>query len=435
MKFLKYILPAVVLSAAMTSCDSGNIDPVIPPVQAPVDTTQASMTILEFKQKFWTTEENSMELIGNMPDGSPTLLRGRVVSTDTTGNCYKQLVIRDETAAVTLTVNISDMYKIYPYGAELLIDVSSLYVGMYNNFMQIGAKEPTRTSPYNVPEDEFKPLVSANGWPQPQDAQPIEVDYETLRTMKQSAEGMEEWQSQLVILNNVEFEYPGSEFSPTYGSTVSQYVRDEKGNRVCLRFSGRSAFAHRIIPGGKGSVTGILSYYGSDWQIIPCTLNDLKGFTELKAPEEINLERATSISNGNYVIWFEGNIVATPYPEGALHGWLQGTSCKTEANGIIRTVETNLFTFTQYEDGWTIADSNGNYLYMEGTFDALQLTDEPDMNSKYTYWTITFEEDGSATISNAGNGKTIRYSTTYNSGGAYSDLSKGIASYLYQPVN
>lgn len=432
MKMTKYLLPAA-LAAMMFVCASCDNEPVIPPVDAPVDTTKASMTILEFKQKYWTSEENSMELIGNMPDGSPTLLRGRVVSTDTTGNCYKQLVLRDETAAITLTINVSDMYRIYPYGAEFLVDVSSLYVGMYKNFLQVGAKEPTRTSPYNVPEDEFKPLIHGNGWPEPAKAQPIVVDLSQLKNLK-TPEGLQTWQSQLVTIKDVSFASPGEEFSPTYGSTVSQNVTDANGNTMILRFSGRSAFAHRIIPGGKGSVTGILSYYSSDWQLIPCTLNDLQGFTPIEPPKQLDFTRATSISDGDYAIWFDGDVVAVPYAAGTNYGWMKVSPCTPESNGNIQTSSVNLFTFTGYEKGWTIKDSNGNYLYMDDSHNNFQLSQSPDMNDNTVYWTVTFEEDGSATISNVGNGKTVRYSAPNGSCGAYPDATNGSASYLYQPV-
>lgn len=429
MKLNKYLLP-VAFAALMTACDSCDIEPVIPPVQAPVDTTQASMTILEFKQKFWTTQENSMELIGNMPDGSPTLLRGRVVSTDVTGNCYKQLVLRDETAAITMTVNISDMYLIYPYGAEFLVDVSSLYVGMYKNFMQVGAKEATRTSPYNVPEDEFKPLIHGNGWPKPEDAKPIEVDLETLNTLKQTPEGLQEWQSQLVTINDVEFETPGYEFSPTYGSTVSQYVRNG-ANRIILRFSGRSAFAHRVIPAGKGSVTGILSYYNSDWQIIPCTLDDLQGFTPAEPIKKLVYKRATQITDGEYLIWSD-NVVATPL--GKDYGYIPKSDCTPSADGTLTSSSANLYTFKKEAAGWTIADSAGKYVYMKGTFTSFNLADAVDASDSGYFWNITAEADGSFSIVNVGKDKTIRYSAQHSSFGSYPDPTNGTATYLYQPV-
>lgn len=317
MKFTKYLLP-VALAAAINSCDTCQLDPVLPPVTAPVDTTAATMTILEFKQQYWNSNSNSMDQIGLTADGDSILLRGRVVSTDITGNCYKQLVIRDETAAILIPLNINNVYKVYPYGTELLVNVTGLYVGMYSNLLQVGSKQEGRTSPYQVDEDIFAAAARPNGWPNPAEAQPVEVDLDFLNSIKGDATGRQEWQSQLVTINDVEFENPGQEFSPTYSSTVSQYVRDASGKRLILRFSGRSSFAHRIIPGGKGSVTGILSFYNADWQLIPCTLEDLKGFTTVSGPttepagsgtETDPYNVTAAIANQGGTAWVKGYIV------------------------------------------------------------------------------------------------------------------------------
>ena len=55
MKLTKYLLP-VALATLMTSCDMCDTEPVLPPVKAPTNTVQANMTILEFKQQYWSTQ-------------------------------------------------------------------------------------------------------------------------------------------------------------------------------------------------------------------------------------------------------------------------------------------------------------------------------------------------------------------------------------------
>ncbi len=438
MKLHNFLLPAIAFAAAVTSCDSCDLDPVLPPVEPPVVAEEMqhepSMTILEFKQKFWSSQSDSMEEIGLTEEGDSIYLRGRVVSTDVTGNCYKQVVLRDETAGILFQVGINDIYKVYPYGTDVCVNVTGLYVGMYRNLLQIGSKQEGRTSPYQIAEDDFEEVATAYGWPDPAQAQPVEVDLDYLKSIKSDAAGRQEWQSQLVTIKDVEFEAPGQEFSPTYSSTVSQYVHDDAGNSMILRFSGRSSFAHKIMPAGSGDVTGILSFYGSNWQLIPCTLNDLKGFREVEPPKQLDFTRATSVADGQYAIWFEGNVVAKPYSPGTPFGWMQVANCTPAANGVLTTSSTNLFTFTQHEEGWTIMDSSENYLYMKGSYNSFQLSQTPDLTNRNFFWTVTFQADGSAKISNVGNGKTIRYSTEHTSAGAYPNLSNGTASYLYKPV-
>lgn len=567
MKLTKYLLP-VAFAAMMTACDTCDMDPVLPPVQAPTAPTidaEANMTILELKQQYWTTNSRSLTQIGLNADGDSIFVRGRVVSSDVTGNLYKQVVLRDETAAITFMLAINDVYKAYPYGAELFVNVTGLYIGMYNNFMQIGIKDETHDYPYQIPEDDADSIFFANGWPDAAEAQPLEVDLDFLSSVKGDATARQEWQSQLVTVSDVEFESPGQEFSPTYGSTVSQYVR-ANGKRLILRFSGRSSFAHRVMPTGVGSVTGILTFYNNDWQLIPCTLDDLKGFDEMgpvvkpdlkgdgskdnpydiasailnqsgtawvkgyivgsmntnndsyvfetsapfamtanvyladdpnetsqakmlpvqlkdvssyinlkSHPENLHKEvaikgtltayfgqpglkectaaiidgkevgetgdtppaatetyvPATSIADGKYILWFEGNKVAVPFSAGFNYGWLKVADC-TPSNGTITTSSANLFTFKHEAKGWTIVDSNGNYLYQDSTHDSFQLSLTPDTSSDYTYWNITAEADGTFKIVNCATGKTVLYSSQFTSCGAYADLSKGTAPYLYQ---
>lgn len=575
MKLTKYLLPVAFAAMMTTACDTCDMDPVLPPVQAPtapaVD-VEANMTILELKQQNWSTNSYSLTQIGLNADGDSIILHGRVVSSDVTGNLYKQVVIRDETAAITFMLGINDVYKVYPYGADMFVNVTGLYIGMYNNFMQIGSKDETHDYPYQITEEDADSIFFANGWPDAAEAQPIEVDLDFLRSSKSDATARQVWQSQLVTVSDVEFESPGQEFSPTYSSTVSQYIRDNNGNRLILRFSGRSSFAHRIIPTGTGSITGILTFYNNDWQLIPCTLEDIKGFDDMSdyvkpepvgdgskenpynvasamlnqngtgwvkgyivgsmdtssgeyifetsapfhmsanvyiadSPDEtvtsnmlpvqlsavrdavnlvnhpenlyqevmlkgtltayfnqpglkectaaiiggkevgdagdagetepavdITCTRVSSIADGSYVIWFDDNKVAVPYAANHSYGWLQVTNCTPAANGTLTTSNANLFTFKQEAKGWTIMDSNKNYLYQDAKYESFQLSTSPDMSSDYTYWTVTPAADGSFSIVNCATNRTILYSAQYGSAGAYTDLSRGTAPYLYQPA-
>ena len=285
MKLTKYLLP-VALATLMTSCDMCDTEPVLPPVKAPTNTMQANMTILEFKQQYWSTQSSSMTQVGLTADGDSIYLRGRVISSDITGNLYKQLVLRDETAALSFSVNLNDVYRNYPYGAEVVVNVTGLYAGMNSNYFITGSQEAGYGYPRSIAEEAFKLAAGPDGWPDSSAVIATPVDIDFLNTIRSDAAGRQEWQSQLVTVDGVSFETPGQEFAPTSSRTESRYVRDASGNRLILRFSGRSSFAHRIIPTGTGSVTGILSFYNNDWQLIPCNVSDLKGFDAVGGGED-----------------------------------------------------------------------------------------------------------------------------------------------------
>ena len=125
-------ISAVALLGLMALGNSCDMTPEIPPVVGPdsdVTVPEASMTILEFKEKFWSAEPNSCAQIGLDANGDSIYLRGRVVSSDSAGNIYKSLVIRDESAALAFSINTSGLYKLYQYGQEIVVNVTGQYVG------------------------------------------------------------------------------------------------------------------------------------------------------------------------------------------------------------------------------------------------------------------------------------------------------------------
>ena len=71
----------------------------------------------------------------------------------------------------------------------------------------------------------------------------------------------------------------------------------------------------------------------------------------------------------------------------------------TMSNGEFSTEETNAFTITAVDGGYTIQDSYGRYLYMKGTFNSFNVSKE--MPESGYVWTISIVDDGLATITNA----------------------------------
>lgn len=572
---LNKILLSVALLGTLCACDSCEMEPVLPPVVGPdygKIVPEATMSVLEFKQKFWNANPNSCEQIGLDANGDSIILRGRVVSSDSAGNIYKSLVLRDETAALAFSINSSNLYKSYQYGQEIVVNVTGMYVGTYRSLFQVGGNGSTETT-FGDSELFANQTVPA-GWSDPAAVVPQTVTLDDLKTIKSSTEGLQEWQSQLVRIDGLTFENAGQQFAPDQNE--NRYLRDENGNRVNLRCSSYAKFAKDVIPSGTGSIVGILSYYGSsasnaDWQVLLINAKGLIGFDKTESgeapetegngtkespynvtaamtqsgtawvkgyivgamntsdsnnyvfeasapfsvvanlyiaetPDETNtanmlpvqlpansavrtalnlqdnpsnlhkevmlkgsLEkyfgqpgikstseaiidgkeigtstggddnpgtgsefvRATSIADGQYIIWAD-NKIGLAFQDGYNYGYMQSADCTPAANGSITASDSNLFTFKQEAKGWTIADSHGQYLYQDTTHDSFQLTKEPDLNSNYTYWTVTAAADGSFTIVNCGTGKTMRYDPSYKTYAAYADATKGSAVYLYK---
>ncbi len=59
-------------------------------------------------------------------DGSHIYIKGRVVSSDESGNIYKSVIISDGTASLTLAINATKLYQTYQFGQELVIDLTGM---------------------------------------------------------------------------------------------------------------------------------------------------------------------------------------------------------------------------------------------------------------------------------------------------------------------
>lgn len=287
MNFKKYIhsLLAVAIafagSSALSSCSE---DLEYPPLGYPTSDLKANMTILELKEKYWdTTTDNYCTLVEENDEGEDIVIRGRVIGNDITGNIYQQLIIQDETAAVTISVTKSDIYKSFPLGEEVFVKMTGLYVGKYANLFQIGAAG-TRTdgSPTTnrMDENTFDTHVERNGAPAPDQIYTLDFTIAQIQSMKSNVADQQKYQSQLVEIKDVSFVDGGVETWATQGSSGdNRYLQSATGQQLLVRNSGKSDFCTEKLPAGTGTVVGVLQWFSNDWQFVFRTNADCFGFT------------------------------------------------------------------------------------------------------------------------------------------------------------
>lgn len=138
----------------------------------------------------------------------------------------------------------------------------------------------------------------------------------------------------------------------------------------------------------------------------------------------------TSITSGSkYVIATATEeteyIVGQPVGETSNYGYLP-TETATMTNNSIETAESNEFTITAVDGGFTIQDVYGRYYYMSGTFNSFNVSTE--MPESGAIWTITFNADNTVNIVNNDKGKTLQYDENYGTYGAYSSVSHALPS-------
>lgn len=156
--------------------------------------------------------------------------------------------------------------------------------------------------------------------------------------------------------------------------------------------------AELTLPWQAASVT-----FKTDGTVKPSgttVLGEMPGGPEI--PEE-----PSTLATGRYFITAEGNI-AVPLEEDKTSGYIQVVT-DTEEN---RT-EANLFTFTQTEDGYTIQDSYGRYIYMPDTSTS-SLYAAVSAPARGHVWNVEKTDDGTWKITNILKQKWIQYSTAYS---------------------
>jgi hypothetical protein len=211
---------------------------------------EANTTIADLKAMYQGT---------NLLIDTNIIIKGIVVADDSSGNFYKEIYIQDSTAAINIRLDQTNLYFKYPIGQLVYVKCENLYIGPYQDVMQIGWGSMVDRIPTSYMSKEMVPDISAGGVP-------IEPKLVTINTLTDADLG------KLIKLENVQF--IDGDLSKTYayssGSThtdASTTIEDCDGNTVIIRTSGFSNFANETVAQGNGTMIAILSKYGGDYQL------------------------------------------------------------------------------------------------------------------------------------------------------------------------
>lgn len=301
-KSILYMASLMLAAVGFTACDDDKAMPPLPVPGADLDIPAANTTILELKEAFNDSDPNAFSystLVGEKADGSHYIIAGKVVSSDATGNIYKSLMIEDETAGLTVTIDQTKLYQTYKIGQTVTIDCTGLYMGAYGRGMQLGGEPQSadRPQPGRIAEETFAEHAYVSGFPAevaPQVVTVAEVD-----AARQDNDKFIAMQGRLVKFEDMEFETPGEPLA-VQGQSTSRYAFDKQGNRIQLYNSGLSTIWANMLPSGTGNIIGILSYYNNSWQILLNNIEGLQGFSGSTAPIEVLYSENFSNTLGDF---------------------------------------------------------------------------------------------------------------------------------------
>ena len=279
-KTVKHISLALLATVALTSCNDNWTQP---PLEAyfPTSTMTANEEIGTLKTTYWKSDRNYVETIGQNADGEDIVIKGRVISESASGNIYNSIVIQqaDGGPALNIAVRTNKLTTIPPFGQEIFVNVTDLKIGGYNGLMQLGAEGTYNNAPSMtfMESADFEAKFQPNGAPNKALVDTTVVTLDEIAAAKGNTEGLIKYQSQLVRVEGVTFVEQGVPYAGS--SNTNRYVKDANGQQLNVRTSSYATFKNALTPTGTGSVTGILSYYGTDWQLLLNDTTGVVGFT------------------------------------------------------------------------------------------------------------------------------------------------------------
>lgn len=240
---------------------------------------ERTISIANLKEKYDSFIDTSTDTYTAIE--GETRIEGVIVGDDESGNIYKQLVVADETGAIIVKINNTGLYACCPVGQKVVIDCEGLQIGSYRRLAQIGSIYSGKIG--NLPEYVWKSHVRLINEPQMfyEELKPLEIS-----TAEELAAVDMKQAPLLVTLKNVKF--PEANGKAAYAleedvaspslSFVERKINFADGTecKAVAHTSIYANFSKDVLPQGDVNVTGVLTRYNNNWQLIIRTADDVK---------------------------------------------------------------------------------------------------------------------------------------------------------------
>lgn len=266
-KFFYAALITAGLATSFVACVDNDFDQpeiIVPKYEGASNTSIADLKAKHTAGQFETIEED-------------LVIEGYVVSDDTEGNFYKQIIVQDSregaTGGIEVKINEKGLSAMMKPGQQVFIKVKGLVLGDYNGLIQLGGstyQDGDYTNLAGIESALINEHIFLNG--NPIDIQPKEVSLEELK----DNDLYNSLVSTLVKITSAQFK--DADGTLTYAEdskSMNRTIEGPKGNKLIVRNSGYSKFWDVALPQGSGTIVGILSKFGNDKQMMIRSLEDV----------------------------------------------------------------------------------------------------------------------------------------------------------------
>ncbi|RZJ51821.1 MAG: DUF5017 domain-containing protein [Flavobacterium sp.] len=229
------------------------------------------------------TVEKVKDFSGSVPKqySYDDVIEGYVTSTDEGGNFFKTIYLQtlatDRKPAIgfNVPVDVTNTYVDFRVGNKVYVKLKNQYTDLYYGGLQIGSLYVTNSGDPTigrVSQNDYKNVLNGSCTTVSENylVESVSVE-EALNDAKLNT---------LIELKDVQFAETAIgrhyfEESNNIGGATNWNLTDKTGNQIIFRTSSFANFASGSVPSGSGKVRGILTKYGSDYQLLARYESDL----------------------------------------------------------------------------------------------------------------------------------------------------------------
>ncbi|MFT6337703.1 MAG: hypothetical protein ACJATI_004468 [Halioglobus sp.] len=267
----KFFFLLIIVSALfITSCVDNDFDEpenTFMVDQSDVVTVETVMNALDTTSSFLLTDD----FLG----GESKYLQVTATADDASGNLFKVVFFEDETGPLSIIPDRNELNAEFPTGAVIYIKLNGLTISNSGGTPQLGYGIDEDDQLLRIPDVLVNDFMFLTNERKTAEAQVI--------TIADFQENEDLYLNRLVTFENVEFtsEFAGGTYAITNADTgetpesINAVINDCDNNTLIVRNSGFSEFANDVIPTLNGSLTGVLSKFGTDLQLFLRDKNDV----------------------------------------------------------------------------------------------------------------------------------------------------------------
>ncbi len=201
-----------------------------------------------------TIAQLQTKAIANIPTliDEDIIISGVIIADDESGSFYKEMIIQDSTAGLSIQLDVSNYNTNYPIGRRIFVKCKGLYIAKDADLnYSIGLKDAATIA--RIPQTLYEQYIIKGKWGVP--VTPTKISLTNVNNVKTNT---------LIQLDSVEFQ--PSDAGKTYANAATltyknTVILDCSGNSVIVYTSGYAKFANEKTPVNNGTLLSVYKLY------------------------------------------------------------------------------------------------------------------------------------------------------------------------------